>query len=372
MAADLGLVAHAAERHADELAAGRAGDRLADRGLAGAGRADQREDRAGALVLRDAPLGAQLAHGQVLGDAVLDVLEAGVVGVEHLARVHGVEPLVGALAPRHGDQPVEVGADHRGLAGLLAHALEPAELRSACSRDGLGHAGLVDLGAVLLDDRARSSSPSSLRIDSICLRRKYSRCCLLGAGLARPRGCAGAPAARRAARAGAATASSRRSVTSSVSSSSTFCSKREVGRVADRCRPARRARRSRAGTRRCGRRRRAARGSPRRRRGTRARARGCGRRRARRRGARRPRRAGGRRVGAGRRRRRRGAAPASATARPPPGRRTRSATSAIVPTSANSLVVTGDEQDALLVADVDGQRDVHGREDDGVVERNQK
>ena len=35
-------------------------------------------------------------------------------------------------------------------------------------------------------------------------------------------------------------------------------------------------------------------------------------------------------------------------------------------------LVTGDEQDALLVADVDGQRDVHGREDDGVVERNQK
>ena len=52
VAADLGLVAHAAERHADELASGRAGDRLADRGLAGAGRADQREDGAGALVLR--------------------------------------------------------------------------------------------------------------------------------------------------------------------------------------------------------------------------------------------------------------------------------------------------------------------------------
>jgi hypothetical protein len=39
VAADLGLVAHAAERHAHELAAERAGDRLADRGLADAGRA---------------------------------------------------------------------------------------------------------------------------------------------------------------------------------------------------------------------------------------------------------------------------------------------------------------------------------------------
>ena len=98
VAADLGLVADAAERHAHELAARRAGDRLADRGLAGAGRADQRQDRAGAAVLLDAALDAQLLDGQVLDDAVLDVLEAGVVGVEHLARVHGVELLVGLLA----------------------------------------------------------------------------------------------------------------------------------------------------------------------------------------------------------------------------------------------------------------------------------
>ena len=41
MAADLRLVAHAAERHADELPARGARDRLADRGLAGARRADE-------------------------------------------------------------------------------------------------------------------------------------------------------------------------------------------------------------------------------------------------------------------------------------------------------------------------------------------
>src|SRR4029077_14523810 len=48
--ADLGLVADAAERHADELAAHRAGDGLADRGPAGARRADEGQDRAGLLV----------------------------------------------------------------------------------------------------------------------------------------------------------------------------------------------------------------------------------------------------------------------------------------------------------------------------------
>src|SRR4029079_12436709 len=79
VAADLGLVAHAAERHADELAVERAGDRLADRRLAGAGRADQGEDRAGPLVLLDAALLAQLPDGEILDDALLHIVEAGVV-----------------------------------------------------------------------------------------------------------------------------------------------------------------------------------------------------------------------------------------------------------------------------------------------------
>jgi hypothetical protein len=75
------IFAHAAERHPHELAAGRAGDRLADRGLAGARRPDQRQDRARLRIGLDPPIGAQLAHREVLGDAVLDVLQTGVVGV---------------------------------------------------------------------------------------------------------------------------------------------------------------------------------------------------------------------------------------------------------------------------------------------------
>src|ERR1700752_1826136 len=46
-------------------------DRFADGGLARSGRADQRQDRAGALVLRDAALLTELAHGEVLDDALL-------------------------------------------------------------------------------------------------------------------------------------------------------------------------------------------------------------------------------------------------------------------------------------------------------------
>jgi hypothetical protein len=179
VAADLGLVAHTAERHAHELAAHRAGDRLADRGLAGAGRADQREDRTlgvtaalrGARTglglrvvarrVRPGPcrlrgtLGAQLAHGDVLDDPVLDVLETGVVGVEDLARARRIEVLLGALAPRDRDHPLEVGADHLRLAAaaLLAHPLEPAELALDLLAHVLGHLRLGDLRAQLVVDR---------------------------------------------------------------------------------------------------------------------------------------------------------------------------------------------------------------------------
>ena len=77
MAADLGLVAHAAERNADELASGRLGDRLAKRGFADAGRADQTKDRAGQLI-------GALLDGQILDDPLLDLLETEMIGVEDL------------------------------------------------------------------------------------------------------------------------------------------------------------------------------------------------------------------------------------------------------------------------------------------------
>ena len=57
------------------------------------------------------------------------------------------------LRPRHGDQPVQVGADHLALAAF-ARALEPAELALGLLADVVGHAGFLDLRAVLVDDRA--------------------------------------------------------------------------------------------------------------------------------------------------------------------------------------------------------------------------
>ena len=103
-----------------------------------------------ALSRLDPALLAQLAHGDVLGDAVLDVLQARVVGVEHLTRVDRVEDLVGALVPRDAGEPVEVRPDHLRLAGLLARPLQALELALGLLADGVGHARLVDLGPVVL------------------------------------------------------------------------------------------------------------------------------------------------------------------------------------------------------------------------------
>src|SRR3546814_16469323 len=84
------------------------GDRLAERGLAAAQRADEAEDRA--LHLLHA-----LLHGEVFEDALLHLLEAVVVGVENLLRVLDVALHLGALLPGDREDPVEVVANYSSL-----------------------------------------------------------------------------------------------------------------------------------------------------------------------------------------------------------------------------------------------------------------
>src|SRR2546428_10264618 len=104
MAADLGLVTDAAERHADELPARGARDRLAERRLPDARGTDQAEDRA--LGVADEAL-----HGEVLEDPLLHLLEAVVIVLEDLLRLFDVELVLRVLVPREGDEPVDVVAD---------------------------------------------------------------------------------------------------------------------------------------------------------------------------------------------------------------------------------------------------------------------
>src|SRR3546814_17863585 len=84
----------------------RPGDRLAERGLADARRADEAEDRA--LHLLHA-----LLHGQVFGDALLHLLEAVVAGVENLLLALEVALPLGALLPGNREDSVEVFALYR-------------------------------------------------------------------------------------------------------------------------------------------------------------------------------------------------------------------------------------------------------------------
>ena len=108
MATDLRLVAHAAERHADELAARGLRDRLAERGLADTRRADKAQDRPGELV-------RAALYREILDDAVLDLVEAEVIGVEDLLRKTQVLLHLRALAPGQREHPVEVVAHDRGF-----------------------------------------------------------------------------------------------------------------------------------------------------------------------------------------------------------------------------------------------------------------
>ena len=142
--ADLGLVADAAQADARELPPQGPGDRVAERGLARAGRPDQGQDHAAAPLVQVA-LAPQLAHREVLDDALLHLLEPRVVGVEHLPRGRDVEPLLGARAPRQRHHPLQVGADHPGL-GALGLALQARELALGLPAGGLGHAGGLDAG----------------------------------------------------------------------------------------------------------------------------------------------------------------------------------------------------------------------------------
>ena len=93
----------------------------------------------------------ELAHREVLEDAVLGLLEARVIGVEHALGARQVDHFVGALAPRQRDQPVEIRARDRVFGGRDRHLRQPIELALGFLLDRVRHAGGFDLFAKLFD-----------------------------------------------------------------------------------------------------------------------------------------------------------------------------------------------------------------------------
>ncbi|EBA08763.1 hypothetical protein SSE37_03935 [Sagittula stellata E-37] len=138
VAADLGFIAHAAQRNADELAARGLRDRLAQRRLADTRRADEAEDRAFQL------LAARL-HGEVLDDPLLHLLKRIVVLVEDVLRLVQVLLHARLRAPRDGQHPVEVVAHDGCLGGHGRHVAQLLELRIGLFPGFLRQLGLLDL-----------------------------------------------------------------------------------------------------------------------------------------------------------------------------------------------------------------------------------
>ena len=206
-------------------------------------------------------LGAQLLDRQVLRDAVLDVLEAGVVGVEHLAGGLRIELLVGGLAA------TARRSASRGRCGSCS----PRRTARPCAR--VARAPSWPAPAPPPACRPRRSSCGTPRrprrrprparagsTPSACAGCTRAAACPRRTG--RPRGSSCAAAARSGARAGARRRSpgARRRRASRARGP---CPRRRRRARSRSCRPAGPGRRSRAGTGRCGRPRRAARGSPR-------------------------------------------------------------------------------------------------------------
>ena len=162
VAADLGLVAHAAERQAHELAVQGLRDALRERRLADAGRAREAQDRA--LRLRD-----ELPDGEELEDALLDLLEPVVVLVQDLLGALDVPHLARRLLPGHRHEPVDVVARDGRLGGHVRHRLEPLELGERLLLRVLRHPGLLDLGPQLLDLVGLVVLPAELLVDRLDL-----------------------------------------------------------------------------------------------------------------------------------------------------------------------------------------------------------
>jgi hypothetical protein len=154
--ADVRFIADAAQRQPHELAVHGAGDADAQAGLAHARRPHEAEHDALALapnLVADvlglaAPmrlaLGAQLAHRQELQDALLDLVQAVVILVQHPPRIGDVQVVGRLVLPRQAYQQIQVRLDHAVFGGLDRHAFHAVQFAARFFLRLFGHARLAD------------------------------------------------------------------------------------------------------------------------------------------------------------------------------------------------------------------------------------
>ena len=105
MTANLSFVVHAAQAHASELDTECPRDALSERGFTNAGRTHETQDRTATLRI-------QLAHGEILDNAPLDLVETEVIFVENATCIRNVDCLGVELRPRKLDHGIEPRAQH--------------------------------------------------------------------------------------------------------------------------------------------------------------------------------------------------------------------------------------------------------------------
>ena len=137
MAAHLSLITDTAQRHANEVASGGLGDGFAQRGLADTRRPDKAQDGA-------AHLGRAGLHREVLDNPLLDLVQAIMIGFQHLFGGHHVVVDLAALFPRDRQHPVQVVAHHGRFRAHRAHGAQLLQFGNGLLPRLLGEPGLLD------------------------------------------------------------------------------------------------------------------------------------------------------------------------------------------------------------------------------------
>ena len=151
-AAQFGLIAHAAQAHANEGAPKGAGNALAQASLADAGRADEDQDwlapRAPAILAEGR---AALLDRQILKNALLDLHQTVMILVKHLAGVGDINRLAGVLAPRQLGQPLQIGTHHLVLGRAAIDPTQAPQLAVGLFARHLRQIGRVQLLAQIVE-----------------------------------------------------------------------------------------------------------------------------------------------------------------------------------------------------------------------------
>ncbi len=137
MAANFGLVVHAAQRDADKLPPKRSRDRLSQRGLSHAWRPNKAQNRT--LHRRLQP-----PHGEKIQNAVFDLFQIVVIRIQNFFRFGDVHFAAGSFRPRQHRQPLDVVPGNRIVRRHGGHARQSAQFFQRFFLDLVRHAGIFD------------------------------------------------------------------------------------------------------------------------------------------------------------------------------------------------------------------------------------